>query len=126
MCTAQPAHTWAPNRSYRLPNTSSPSTRLKRWRFGSSSESLEASTQAVLFDQILADTALEDRAARDEIKAPPAAPRTKGQAVRQALPDHLRRVEHRHEPQDTTRSVPDRVARRGPGWAKLAQHAGAR
>lgn len=28
--------------------------RLKRWRFGSSSESLEASTQAVLFAQILA------------------------------------------------------------------------
>ena len=39
--------------------------RLKRWRFGSSSESLEASNQAVLFDAILADTAIEDRAAQD-------------------------------------------------------------
>ena len=47
--------------------------RLKRWRFGSSSESLEASTQAVLFDAILADTALEDQAAQDENKQPGAA-----------------------------------------------------
>jgi len=33
--------------------------RLKRWRFGSSSESLDASAQAVLFEQILADTRIE-------------------------------------------------------------------
>ena len=71
--------------------------RLKRWRFGSSSESLEASTQAVLFDQIVADTALEDRAAEDEIKPPPATPRIKRQAVRQALPASLPRIEHHHE-----------------------------
>src|SRR5258706_13891295 len=44
--------------------------RLKRWRFGSSSESLDTTTQAVLFDAILADTALEDRAAEEEIKPP--------------------------------------------------------
>ena len=75
--------------------------RLKRWRFGSSSESLEASTQAVLFDQILADTALEDRAAQDESKQPPAQPRTKGQAVRQALPANLPRIEHHHEIEET-------------------------
>ena len=47
--------------------------RLKRWRFGSSSESLDTTTQAVLFDRILADTALEDRAGADETRAPPAA-----------------------------------------------------
>ena len=35
--------------------------RLKRWRFGSSSESLDSTTQAVLFDALLADTLLEDR-----------------------------------------------------------------
>ena len=34
--------------------------RLKRWRFGSSAESLEASTQAALFDAILADTVLAE------------------------------------------------------------------
>jgi transposase len=71
--------------------------RLKRWRFGSSSESLDTSTQAVLFDAILADTALEDRAAEDEIKPPPAAPAPKRQAVRQALPASLPRIERHHE-----------------------------
>ena len=72
--------------------------RLKRWRFGSSSESLALSTQAVLFDRILADTALEDRAVQDEIKQPSAIPSLpKRQAVRQALPASLPRIEHHHE-----------------------------
>ena len=71
--------------------------RLKRWRFGSSSESLDATTQAVLFDAILADTLLEDIAARQEPKAPPSAPQTKRQAVRQALPASLPRIERHHE-----------------------------
>ena len=71
--------------------------RLKRWRFGSSSESLEASTQAVLFDAILADTALEDRAAEEENKPPPAVPSIKRQAVRQALPASLPRIDRHHE-----------------------------
>jgi len=70
--------------------------RLKRWRFGSSSESLDSTTQAVLFDAIAADTALEDRAAQDEL-TPPAAPRAKRQAVRQALPAGLPRIERHHE-----------------------------
>lgn len=72
--------------------------RLKRWRFGTSSESLDNTTQAVLFDAIVADTALEDRAAQDEVKKPPpAAPHAKRQAVRQALPAGLPRVERHHE-----------------------------
>jgi len=71
--------------------------RLKRWRFGSSSESLETSTQAVLFDAILADTALEDRAAEEEIKPPTATPSIKRQAIRQALPASLPRIDHHHE-----------------------------
>lgn len=72
--------------------------RLKRWRFGSSSESLQTSTQGVLFDQILLDTALEDRAAQDAHKPHAATPtRAKGQAVRQALPANLPRIEHHHE-----------------------------
>ena len=75
--------------------------RLKRWRFGSSSESLDATAQAVLFDAILADTLLEDIAARQDLKAPPAAPRAKGQAVRQALPASLPRIEHHHEIEQT-------------------------
>ncbi len=66
--------------------------RLKRWRFGSSSESLDTSTQVVLFDHILADTVMEDRAADDAKKPPASPPRAKGQAVRQALPANLPRL----------------------------------
>ena len=75
--------------------------RLKRWRFGSSSESLDTTTQAVLFDAILADTALEDRAAEEETKPPSAAPAPKRQAVRQALPACLPRIERHHEIEQT-------------------------
>jgi transposase len=75
--------------------------RLKRWRFGTSSESLDGTTQAVLFDAILADTALEDHAAQDEVKPPPTAPAAKRQAVRQALPASLPRVDRHHETQAT-------------------------
>jgi len=76
--------------------------RLKRWRFGSSSESLAASTQAVLFDAIVVDTALEDRAAQEEIKQPSAIPSLpKRQAVRQALPANLPRIERHHEIEQT-------------------------
>ena len=72
--------------------------RLKRWRFGSSAESLDSTTQAVLFDAILADTALEDSAAKEADKEAAAVPpRTKGQAVRQALPANLPRVDRHHE-----------------------------
>lgn len=55
--------------------------RFKRWRFGSSAESLDSSTQAVLFDAILSDTEVEDQAALDAAASPPAAPRVKGRAV---------------------------------------------
>jgi transposase len=76
--------------------------RLKRWRFGSSSESLDTTTQAVLFDRILADTALEDRAAEEELKPPPAAPSPpKRKAIRQALPASLPRIERHHEIEQT-------------------------
>ena len=71
--------------------------RLKRWRFGSSSESLETTTQAVLFDAILADTALEDEAAKAEAAPAPAAPRLKRKAVRQALPANLPRIDRHHD-----------------------------
>jgi transposase len=71
--------------------------RLKRWRFGTSSESLDGTTQAVLFDAIVADTAIEDRAAQDALELPRAAPTAKRQAVRQALPMSLPRIERHHE-----------------------------
>ena len=51
----------------------------------------------MLFDAILADTALEDQAAKDAATPPPAAPRVKGKAVRQALPANLPRVDRHHD-----------------------------
>ena len=55
----------------------------------------------MLFDAILADTALEDSAARDEATETatqaPAAPRVKRNAVRQALPANLARVDHHYD-----------------------------
>ena len=45
----------------------------------------------------MADTALEDIAAQQEAKPAPSAPRIKGQAVRQALPASLPRIDHHHE-----------------------------
>ncbi len=74
--------------------------RLKRWRFGSSSESLDGAVQDVLFDKIVVDTGLENVAAQDERKA---APNTLARrAVRQALPSDLPRIDHRHELAETT------------------------
>ena len=68
--------------------------RLKRWRFGSSAESLDR--QAPLFDALVFDTSQEDEAARNE-KQPPKDRGDQRRAVRQALPDGLPRVEHRHD-----------------------------
>ena len=71
--------------------------RLKRWRFGSSSESLDGiGAQAVLFDQIVADTRAEDAAALAAAAAAAAVPSLATPAsaeprrpVRQALPESL-------------------------------------
>ena len=70
---------------------------LKRWRFGSSSESLEASTQAVLFDAIVADTLVEDQAEQDERKPSPAPQSEPRRAVRSPLPANLPRIDHHYE-----------------------------
>ena len=80
--------------------------RLKRWRFGSSSESLDGiGAQAVLFDQIVADTRAEDAAALAASAAVPS-PATPvsvepRRPVRQALPESLPRIEHHHELEST-------------------------
>lgn len=73
--------------------------RLKRWRFGPSSESLEAGTQDVLFDTIVADTRLEDQAEQDEHAPINAAKPGRRLAVRQDLPVKLPRIDHHHEMQ---------------------------
>ena len=71
--------------------------RLKQWRFGKSSESMDAH-QGELFDAktlvaLKEESQAEDRA-QDEARSPKA---TKRQAKRQALPSQLERIEHRYE-----------------------------
>lgn len=79
--------------------------RLRRWQFDAKTEAMTAA-QRLLFAEALAEDEASLRAKLAELqrglpeapktpKAPPRKPR------RQALPAHLARVEHRHEPEDT-------------------------
>jgi transposase len=80
--------------------------RLKRWKFGAKSEAMTAEQRALFEETVCEDEAsLQAQLAAlqallpatpDKPKAAPAKPR------RQALPEHLERVEHCHEPADTT------------------------
>ena len=79
--------------------------RLRRWQFDAKTEAMTAA-QRLVFAEALAEDEASLRAKLAELqrglpeapktpKAPPRKPR------RQALPAHLERVEHRHEPEDT-------------------------
>jgi transposase len=80
--------------------------RLKRWKYGAKTEVMTAEQRALFQDTVAEDEAsLQAQLAElqrnlPEVpktpKAPPRKPR------RQALPEHLERVEHRHEPAETT------------------------
>ena len=76
---------------------------LRRMRFGARSEA-QVAGMADLFDETLAAdiAACEAKLAAERTKVPasPAAPKRE-RAGRQPLPDHLRRVEIRHEPERT-------------------------
>ena len=80
--------------------------KLKAWRFGAKTERMDAE-QRRLFEETLAedqaDLEAQLKALRGEAaKAPPPAdPQDKRRPRRQPLPEHLRRVDHRHEPEDT-------------------------
>lgn len=79
--------------------------RLKAWKFGARTERLNAAQR-----QMFEDTAAEDEAdlqaqllaLQGECVPAPAAQKTARAPRRQKLPEHLRRIEHRHEPADTT------------------------
>lgn len=79
--------------------------RYKAWKFGARTERLNAEQR-----QMFEDTAGEDeadlQAQLDALQAvgaqPPAAEQRARQPRRQKLPEQLRRIEHRHEPADTT------------------------
>ncbi|MDM0110345.1 IS66 family transposase [Variovorax sp. J22R24] len=85
--------------------------RLKRWKFGARTEAMTAQQRA-LFQDTLAEDEASLQAQLAELqrglpeapktpKAPPRKPR------RQALPEHLERVEHRHEPENTSCPTPE-------------------
>ncbi|MEY2842768.1 MAG: hypothetical protein RI920_805, partial [Pseudomonadota bacterium] len=83
--------------------------RLKAWKFGAKTERMNAQQR-----QMFEETAAEDEASLEaQLQAlqalqgtgEPSAPRPpedKRKPRRQPLPEHLRRVEHRHEPENTT------------------------
>lgn len=79
--------------------------RLKRWKFGASTEAMSAQQRA-LFEETMTEDEASLQAQLAALKAslpdtsdkPKASPR---KPRRQHLPEHLRRVEHRHEPEST-------------------------
>jgi len=84
--------------------------RLKRWKFGAKTEAMTAEQRALFAETLVEDEAsLQAQLAELQANLPEApkthkAPRAKPR--RQALPAHLRRVEHRHEPADTHCATP--------------------
>jgi len=81
--------------------------RLKAWKFSAKTESMNAE-QRQMFEDTLAEDQADLQAQLAALKAQlPKVPdgqdkqQSKGQPRRQALPAHLRRVEHHHEPADT-------------------------
>jgi transposase len=81
--------------------------RLKAWRYGERTEAMNAEQRRLFeetFDEDQASLEEQLRALRgegeDKRPEPPPAD-NKRQPRRKPLPEHLRRVEHRHEPQDT-------------------------
>ena len=86
-------------------------TRLKRWKFGAKSEAMTADQRQMFQDTLLEDEAdLEAQLAALQAALPktPAKPKAAARRPRrQALPEHLRRVEHHHEPEDTACTTPD-------------------
>ena len=79
--------------------------RLKRWKFGARTEAMDAQQRQLFLETLVEDEA-DLQAQLAELQArqspPPVSPEKAPQPPRrQALPEHLRRVEHHHEPADT-------------------------
>lgn len=83
--------------------------RLKAWKFGAKTEAMNAEQR-----QMFEDTLAEDQASLEaQLQALQGAPDTdkpqseaKRKPRREKLPEHLRRVEHRHEPAHTSCPTP--------------------
>jgi transposase len=81
--------------------------RLKAWRYGARTEAMNAEQRRLFeetFDEDQASLEEQLRALREEgeDKRPEPPTGDKRQPRRKPLPEHLRRVEHRHEPENTT------------------------
>jgi transposase len=81
--------------------------RLKAWRFGARTERMSAEQRELFEETLAADQAsleaqLEALQGQSGAPREPAAAEPRRQPKRQALPEHLPRVEHRHEPESTT------------------------
>lgn len=83
--------------------------RLRAWKFGAKTEAMTAE-QRRLFEETVAEDEAALQAKLDELRgktaAPPPDTNDKRRPRRQPLPSHLRRVEHRHEPEDTNCPTP--------------------
>ncbi len=81
--------------------------RLKAWRFAARTERMNAE-QRQLFEETLAADQASLEAQLEALQGPGSAQRESAgveprrQPKRQALPEHLPRIEHRHEPESTT------------------------
>ena len=80
--------------------------RLKAWKFGAKTERMNAQQrqmfeEAAAEDEASLEAQLQALQGTSEQSAPPPADH-KRKPRRQPLPEHLRRVEHRHDPENTT------------------------
>jgi transposase len=93
--------------------------RLKAWRFGAKTERMDAEQRQMFEDALAEDQASLEaqlqalQAQNGQTSAPPAEDKVKSKPRRAALPDHLRRVEYRHEPESTTCECGQAMARIG-------------
>ena len=81
--------------------------RLKAWRFGARTERMSAEQRELFEETLAADQAsleaqLEALQGQSGAPGPAVVVEPRRQPKRQALPEHLQRVEHRHEPESTT------------------------
>jgi transposase len=91
--------------------------RLKAWKFGARTEAMNAE-QRQMFEDTLAEDEADLEAQLAALKALAEQDRkpaddNKRKPRRQALPEHLRRVEHHHEPENTTCACGETMVRIG-------------
>lgn len=90
--------------------------RLKAWKFGARTEAMNAE-QRRLFEETIAedeaDLEAQLKALQGDAEANKPHAEEKRKPRRQALPEHLRRVDHHHEPQNTTCACGSEMVRIG-------------